>query len=150
MTVVAWDQQIIAVESQANISGSVYAIQKWEEYQYFDHKHILLITGHMAYGLSQIDWYKGQRRKEFPKAPENEFGRLVVATPQGVHWYEGNAHQMTAGQNYMALGSGMDFALGAFHRGATVIQAVEASCAHDEACGGPIIAWNYRTGERIQ
>ncbi|MES2704828.1 MAG: hypothetical protein V4649_19490 [Bacteroidota bacterium] len=150
MTIVAWDQQIIAVDSLASLSGTTYAMRKWELYTFYEDKHILLITGNMAFGMQQMEWYKKGQAHEFPQAKEGEFGRLVVATPHGVHWYEGTNGKLESIGRYMALGSGMDFAIGAFHHGATAIEAVQAACEHDEACGGAIVAFNYRTGERIQ
>jgi ATP-dependent HslUV protease subunit HslV len=47
---------------------------------------------------------------------------------------------------YYAMGSGLDFALGAMFAGADAIQAVQAAIQHNEGCGGQV-HWVSHDGE---
>lgn len=50
-------------------------------------------------------------------------------------------------QDYLAFGSGQEYALGAMHAGATAVEAVMAAIAHDGYCGGGVHFAHLRTGQ---
>lgn len=45
---------------------------------------------------------------------------------------------VVSGINYAAVGSGSEVAMGAFHKGASAVEAVQASCKHNTYCRTPI------------
>lgn len=152
MTVVAWDESIIAVDSLGSIRGTCFGVEKYATGSHFQRRFVLMHTGEHAYGLTLQDWYiRNPIADKFPAPNEKQEGsRLIVANVDGVFWYEGSPLALRSIDKYMAFGSGMDFAIGAMAHGANAIEAVAAACKHDDGCGGPIVAFNYRTGGRIQ
>lgn len=49
---------------------------------------------------------------------------------------------------YLAIGSGQDFALGAMAHGATAEEAVWCACKHDPHSGGPVVVYQIGKGWR--
>lgn len=154
MTVVAYRDNILAIDSQASCAGHAYRVNKFHTMQDPDHEvvTVLTYTGDMDSGMEMIAWYtKGADPKKFPASGRGEkFCRLIVANGTGLFWFEQSPYPMRAVELYMAFGSGRDYALGAMAREATAIEAVEATIKHSADCMGPVVAFDLSRHLRIQ
>lgn len=143
MSVIAWDGKTLAADRQANDDGmrrmatKLIVTAKGEA---------LAWTGDHSYGLALAGWYTIQT--VWPTAPEGVWARLVVVRmangkmPDGsvlkkpqVVVFENMPVEVEIVDDFMAWGSGRDFAMGAMAMGAGAVKAVEVACQLDTNCG---------------
>ena len=84
-----------------------------------------------------VTWYlDGANPEKLPKFQEGDgWAQLVVATPEECFYLEDTAEKIKVEGEYMAWGSGRDFAMGALAMGADAKQAVEVACRFSVSCG---------------
>lgn len=75
---------------------------------------------------------------------------LIEQSTGNVVWLEGPRFKpVTFPHDYLSIGSGRDFALGAMAQGATAQKAIEIACSLDTYSGGPVVAYDCKAGKRI-
>ena len=101
---------------------------------------IIASTGSAAYGAAFRDWaLAGEDRERQPKRP-NEDSRAFIFLDGIVHTFEtDNGPAFEHRPSYFAVGSGMDFAIGAMWMGASAEEALKAAIEHDAYTRGPIL-----------
>lgn len=141
MTVIAWDSKILAADRQVTFGDTKSAITKLFKVPASSpgvHDRVLAITGNAAFAMMMKRWYlEGADPAKFPEHPDgSEFwAQLIVATPEGVSYYEQMSEPLWIEDPFAAWGVGREVALGAMEMGATAIQAVEAACKWIDGCG---------------
>lgn len=135
MTVIAWDGRVLAADKCA---------------LYGDHRKVgtkifrpvtdtvLGACGSIGAGLSLVEWYNnGCKRDEWPECQKDkdDWALLIVASKEGVYWYERLPYKIRLEQPFMAWGRGGEFAMGALAMGATAVQAVEVASKYCDGCG---------------
>lgn len=146
VTIIAVRDNIIAADRQAGINGTAATLSKlftikdgalvpiWGGAE----AHIVIgISGDYALGLLRAHWYLDDDTEDsdYPKAIDNHWARLVVASHGSVVAYEDYPIALRYLDPYIAFGTGMDYAMGAMYCGANAIEAVSAACVHDINCG---------------
>jgi hypothetical protein len=150
MSVVAIRGNYAAVDSQDTINEHLrLKSQKWRLGKGTDGRgEVCLWTGEAALGATLAHWYfKGAKAEDYPAEARVEpmKCRLIVLTIHGdAIAYETSPQALLVADEYMAFGTGRDFALGAMATGRGVITAVEAACRWCITCGGQIHAFEYK------
>lgn len=138
MTVIAWDGNTLAADKQSLCGDSVGIVTK-----IFRHNGCLLgFSGDASMGMHLIDWFKhGARSKDWPPG-NNEAGKgaaLLVIHPDRTIWkYETSPYPFQLEGDHVALGTGIEVALGCMWLGASSLKAAQAACAVLSSCGGGI------------
>jgi 20S proteasome alpha/beta subunit len=91
--------------------------------------------GDMAFARAVVDWLDGKGEK--PNEKPDGFAALVLAADGRVEIMDFHLNAMPAVVP-VAVGSGMDLAIGAMERGATSEEAVEIAARRDPSTGGKI------------
>lgn len=149
MTVVACRNNIIAADRMASVSGTALTVPKLftvhdgslvrivsgEKYPI-----VIAISGDYGLGLMRARWYADPDtdHTDYPKAIDNHWARIVVATYDSVVAYEDYPIAIPYLDEFVAFGSGMDYAMGAMRNGADAIEAVQVTCAFDTSCGNGV------------
>lgn len=133
MTVIAYRDGIIAADRQATSYGLAYEVEKL----FVSEDAIRTGTGDASFVMGMIEWHKaGADPKTFPESQKtDDWARLIVVTAEGVSWYERSPYPLRMKGEYMAWGSGADFAMGAMYAGASAEEAVLAAIKHNNSCG---------------
>lgn len=138
MSVIAWDGNIIAADSQLCEAG------------YFVRPSCKLIkkegiifgsTGNAAGFKQLVHWYlNGKQVEDWPDIQStDDWTRLIVVNHCKVTAIEKIPLEMQIyEEKFTAWGHGSDFAVGAMEMGATAIEAVRIACKYDTFCGGRI------------
>ena len=135
MTVIAWDGLILAADKQATygdhrkMSTKIFCV---------DNGSVIAVCGAVAKGLKIVEWFKsGCKRDDWPDTIQESDGwaQLIVASTDGVYWYDRLPYPIPLEQPFMAWGNGDEFAMGALAMGATAIEAVEIASKYCEGCG---------------
>lgn len=137
MTVIVWDGTTLAADRQG-VATEMRSIRT-KIYRNDEREIVYGYTGDLARGLIVIDWYlKGADPNQFPKHQEgidDSWGRLIVADKNGCRCYEDSPFPLPVEQQYMAWGSGRDYAMGALAMGADARKAVEIASKFCITCG---------------
>ena len=93
------------------------------------------ISGTLVEGLVFVEWLKGDMQKTPPKMNEVEG---ILLRNGIIYHFDGHAFPMRVLDKVMAVGSGAQFALGAYYAGASLHEAVKIACKLDTCSGGRI------------
>lgn len=132
MTTIAFDGKTLAADRQSNyhrsdvikifrvISGKVYGA-----------------AGRAEDALAVLEWLNNSCSQANPKVHENF--RAIVADASGFVVYEEKLIRLTyEGRQFMAIGSGCDYAMAAMHLGKTAREAVEIAHLFDVDTGAEV------------
>lgn len=75
--------------------------------------------------------------QEWKQGAERDFDALII-TNSGIYSHDGAGKPYPVKAAYLAIGSGMPFALGAMEMGATAVEAVKVAAKLDNSTGGKI------------
>lgn len=133
MSVIAWDGRVLAADRQVTIGSLSTTGKKLVEWE----GSAIAWTGDMAAGLVMLAWWKAGA--DFDKYPPSQltddWSRLIVANKDGVVMYERLPAAIECLDQFMAWGSGRDFALGAMDMGADARIAVGVASNFSNDCG---------------
>jgi ATP-dependent protease HslVU (ClpYQ) peptidase subunit len=134
MSVVAWDGKILAADKMATCSGQIQTITKIKK---LDNGEIVAWAGRQSYALAFLDWYvNGADKENFPEVQRTEdWTCFVIASKDGVKFYEQDYIPIEIQDDFIAFGSGRDYAMAAMAMGATAIKAVEIASQFSDSCG---------------
>ena len=138
MTTVCWDGQTLAADRRTVNHGSkhgtvtkIYSIRG----------SLCAITGMFDIGLELLDWYRnGAVPEHYPQlqVETNESSLWVITPDRRITAYSRSPIPMVFEQQYMAAGSGRDYALAAMFLGQNARDAVRVACAFDVDSGNGI------------
>ncbi len=137
MTVIVWDGNSIAVDSQATNGTRKRIVKKWRE---LDNGTVLLWTGDHEEGMVLCEWFeKGCHPENLPKhETREEFTVLIALLTSGQvvqYQIERIAEPIEAP---FAWGDGAPYALAAMAMGADAARAAEVACDLSIFCSRPI------------
>lgn len=141
MTVLAWDGKTLAADKQATENGVLHQITKIKRITKGKNKGWLIgNAGSAASGQLLMDWFEtGADPKHFPyeyQKTDGLFATLLAISPQGiVHRYEHLPIPIVFEDEFYAMGSGKDMAMGAMAMGADAVTAVQVVCTYETECG---------------
>ena len=133
MTVIAWDGAYIAADRLADEEGHRRTISKLHVVG----SEVLTFAGEISMGLLLIQWYRdGADPTKYPERQKtDDWTRLVVASKDGVRFYERQPIAIRLEDPFAAWGSGRDYALAAMHLGYSAQIACEVACEYALNCG---------------
>lgn len=135
LSCVAWDGKAIAADKQATGSGLRHKTTKLRR---IGTGEVLAWTGDQDSAEMVAHWYeRGADPEKWPECQRDKesWARLIVATTAGVKVFERQPIATAVENEFMAWGSGRDYAMGAMARGATAQEAVEIAMKFDNGCG---------------
>lgn len=138
MTIIAWRGNTIAADRMACTGDTqMMAAKLIRECD----GRIFGFCGPLGPSLLLMEWYKaGADPEKWPKCQEDKelWATLIVWEPRepAPFWYQQFPVKFrNDGNEYLVWGSGREVAIGAFHHGATAVEAVEACNVHCSGCG---------------
>ena len=133
MSVIVWDGKTLAADRAVMLGElKLETCKLWKT-----DEGAIAICGDVPLGESLKEWYKsGKDKEKWPESQRSEknWATLIVATRDGVVYYEGEPYPITV-RDIHAWGSGKEVALGAMAARATAIEAVEIACMYSPCCG---------------
>ena len=149
MTTIAYRNGILACDTLAT-SGSTRSgyIEKARKVGPW----VIAYAGHVRSGIEWLDWMQGiiERGEKFVRAPkEMQYGDDVepisaLAIKTGEIWaFDGLSYPYKMEAEYVAIGSGSDFALGAMAMGVGAEKAVKIASQLDCYTGGEIRTYRH-------
>lgn len=133
MTTIATDGKSMAGDGQREMSRTIVDSTAVKVRQLSDGR-LYGSAGEAAFSAMVVEWLEGGSKPDFK--PE-EFVALVLSPSGEVHHISEICHLIQI-DSPAAIGSGIDFALGAMAAGASVQKAVEIACKYDPGSGGKI------------
>lgn len=134
MTVIAYRDGVLAADRQSGAAGMIGSITKifrvgpW----------LVGGSGSMAYLYEMMDWVRGGMKKaKLPdfQRDQDKFANMIFVGNEGIFLMEYSHILIPLERPYWSIGCGRSYAMGAMHRGATAIEAVETASALDTDCG---------------
>lgn len=134
MTVIAWDGKTLAADRQSTCAGMRSTTAKIRHLPDGDYA---ACTGGSDVCHMLVEWYKnGAKPSEWPAVQAtDDWARLIIASKDGVVFYERHPVAMLVRDKFIAFGSGRDFAMGAMAAGATASEAVDIASRFSTSCG---------------
>lgn len=134
MTVLAYRDGVLACDSLTSWGTTIMET---------NNSKIVKAYGHLAGGSGDTNkcqeflrWVKDGMKGPVPSSKK---ACLILVTPdRRIMTWDHSTELIEMDVPYWANGSGMDYALGAFHMGATAYEAVEAAIKHNAHCGGDV------------
>lgn len=101
-------------------------------------------AGNAIFARKWLEWFESDFEESTVPTPAKNGedscnGNGLMVGPKGTIRIIEDAGYFDLEGEYYAIGSGMDFALGALAHGATAEEAVAAALVHDRYSGGPIV-----------
>lgn len=144
MSVVVWDGKTLAADRQATNAGLRRRVSKMKQ---LADGTILAFVGKQDTGLALLKWYEeGHQADKFPASQKDkdDWSSMIVVQPNGtVFVYEQWGEPIETFDEYMAWGSGRDFAIGAMAMGADAKRAVEIASQFSTDCGMGVEAFEF-------
>ena len=134
MTIIATDGKSMAGDGRTSFSNTIASDQTQKVHRLTDGR-IFGCCGAHHDTVAFRAWMLGGG--DFPKLDDG-FQALILNPDGTVDWCDKD-NVLTTYPVPMAIGSGMDFALGAMDAGCTPEQAVVITCGRDKNCGGSIV-----------
>lgn len=135
MSIIAWDRKSIAADRQATCADMRFTTKKMLRIG----EMVVAWTGVVCHGLQLVDWWRnGAIKEEWPacQADESTWARLIVVEASGrLFFYEQEPVKQEVLDDFIAFGSGRDFAMGAMAHGASAKEAVEIASRFNIECG---------------
>lgn len=142
MTTIATDGKSIAADGLEHVNGTVIHRASRKLHRLSDGS-ILGACGNMADGVAVAKWLSGFWPQPAPlnRQPEveNDFGGIILTREGQVFWISSTLIP-TPAEAPIAIGSGMDIAIGAMLAGVEPLEAVQIASERDVHTGGAIIA----------
>ena len=141
MTVIVWDGKALAADRQATENGVLHTMTKIKKITKGKKKGWLIgNAGVAASGALLMAWFEsGAEPSQFPyeyQKTEGLHAALLAISPEGViHKFEHLPIPIVFEDDFYAMGSGKDMAMGALAMGADAAQAVEIVCTLETECG---------------
>lgn len=140
MTTIAWDGKTLAADKMAS-SGNA----KWGQCTKIFRTRAGLVgfAGSADIAMALLHWVEnGCEPSEFPtiNAEENDTLAMVISPTGTVTIYERTPHPQILHNEFVAIGSGRDFAMAAMHLGNSAEKAVEVAAALDAYTGNGVDA----------
>lgn len=143
MSVVAWDGKTLAAD-RMGVSADMRS-QMSKIMVIGPPPEIIAWTGSHEQGLTLAAWYRAgadpESWPEFQKDHDNWTRLIVWRQGENPEIYEQLPVPQTVQDEFMAWGSGRDFAMGAMFAGASAADAVRAASAFNIYCGLGIDQW---------
>lgn len=138
MSVIAWDGKTVSADRQAMLGSTKETATKlWQ----LEGGMVIGVTGTLPAGLIMRQWYvDGANLCKYPESQksDSDFANMLVCK-DGKAWFYGQYPvAIPVEQNFYAIGSGREVALGALAMGASTDRAVQIACAYAEGCGNGI------------
>ena len=144
MSVITWDGKTLAADRQSCCGDTISTTRKIFK---LDTGEVIALSGDLDIGMTMKRWYEdGRKREEWPDLNKDEktFCRLIVATEDGVHYYERTPDPIPVLDLFMAWGCGREAALGALAMGASAERAVEIASRFILYCGNGCDSYRVR------
>lgn len=135
MTTIAYKDGILAADSLV-CNGSARAAMTTRKIRRIG-KVLIAGCGYIGELEAFVDWVAAGMKDTDPLRG-GETSALLLAPGQPPVLF-GTRGPWPASSEYIAMGSGEDFAFGAFSAGADAVGAIEAAIRHDVYSGGPIV-----------
>jgi len=155
MTVIAWDGEVLATDTQCVLGNAKYNAPKAWYKSVGGQACILTGVGTLKNIHRHKDWLlhtysmDGENASHpFPYADvENHYYQFILVTKEGLLRYEGTPYPIVHGVNACAFGEASDFAYGALAMGATAIEAVKVAIKYSHQCGGNVESYSLVKGD---
>lgn len=135
MTTIACDGKSMAGDGQREACRTILTTNAVKVQRLGDGR-IVGTCGDTALATKLVDWLNGKGDKPEGKA-EDDFAALVLGHDGVIEYISGHCIP-TIVPAPVAVGSGMDFAIGAMEAGKTPFEAVQIACRRDPNSGGTI------------
>lgn len=138
MTVIAWDGKTLAADKQSTSAGLARTVTKLSRSMSADGKTLRLygISGDPNVGQEIIHWHhNGLDGKDFPSMAKDGGTTVIMVDRSGVYLFDKSAFPERIEDEFVAIGSGRDFALAAMYLGCDARDAVEVACHFQDGCG---------------
>lgn len=135
MTTIATDGKSMAGDGQRELGGTI-VYSNAEKVQQLADGRIIGTAGDTGFGLAIVDWLEGRADKP-AKEPEQGFSALVLAPGGKVSVIDRYGVELPV-LAPAAVGSGMDFAIGAMEAGISPEASVRIAARRDPNTGGKI------------
>ena len=135
MSVVVWDGRYLAADKQATCADMRIVTTKIRRLKSGE---IAAWTGDQERGLVLARWYEdGADCEKWPTFQRNkeDWARLIIVSSCRVCFFEMEPEAQLVEEQFMAWGSGRDFAMGALAKGATAEEAVAIANRFCITCG---------------
>lgn len=133
MTVIVYKNRILASDSLVTVDD----LRLYNTKKIIKTKDGFLAgaSGENDFCLKFLSWVDTKRRAKPPKIDDNS--GLMITSDGEVRYYSDYGYDIVEDE-YIAIGSGQQIALGALYMGATAEEAVAASIKHISNCGYPV------------
>ena len=149
MTVIAWDGEVLATDTQCALGKAKYNAPKaWYE---TIGNTVCIVSG--VGTLRNIHRHKDWVMQNDPSIPfpydsfKDHYYQFILVTKNGLLRYEGTPYPIEHGVNACAFGEASDFAYGALAMGATAIEAVKVAIQYSHQCGGNVESYSLVKGD---
>ena len=133
MTTITYRNGIIAADSGVWVEDTLS--HKTKKLYRLKDGSVAGFCGALTEALALIEWLNGDKDV---KVNWSQATILVIKPTGRMLMYDAEKPVVLRKTPYVAIGSGTSIALGAFHHGATAIEAVQAAIAHDAKSIGPV------------
>lgn len=110
-------------------------------------KCLIGFAGNIASCLNFVQWYKSGADEESIYPWGDDIEALVVFPDGSMRTYYGNSMEpivFSSREKYIAIGSGMDVALGCLFQGGSAVDSIRAAIKHNVNSKGPVRSYRLK------
>ena len=136
MTIVVWTPEAMAADRLSTRGDTNYYLRKlWRV-----GNEVIGLAGGSDYCVALLAWFQaGAKLEDWPRWQDKDDYAIALVARQGKCFlYDRTPHPIEILQDFCAIGSGREVALGALSQGASAVDAVASAIIWTNTCGGAI------------
>ncbi|MHC2552365.1 hypothetical protein [Bradyrhizobium elkanii] len=141
MTTIAYRHGVLAADTQSIGGGAITAQNLVKIVKRKKDGALCGASGYLAFVQAFHRWFLAGERGRFPTFHDGDRA-FVAIKGKPIEMFE-SVGSFEYDPEYVAIGSGMEFALGAMHAGANAVDAVKAAIHHDPGSGGEVMVLTH-------
>jgi ATP-dependent HslUV protease subunit HslV len=141
MTTIAYRHGLIAADTQIIGGNTIGAVSVAKIAKRKKDGALCGASGYLSFCQAFHRWFLAGERGKFPTFHEGDRAFIAVKGKQ-IEMFE-SVGSFEYDPEYLAIGSGSEFAMGAMCAGANAIDAVAAAVKHDPGSGGDIMSFRH-------
>lgn len=141
MTTIAYRHGLIAADTQIIGGNCISAAGVAKIAKRKKDSALCGASGYLSFCQAFHRWFLAGERGKFPTFHDGDRA-FVAIKGKPIEMFE-SVGSFDYEPEYLAIGSGMEFAMGAMHAGANAIDAVAAAIKHDPGSGGEVMSFRH-------
>lgn len=133
MTIIAYRDGVMAADTCATDGFLTNCLKLYKK-----QGHVIGFCGDVAQAMVFVDWFFNQKKNRKPDLAQEGEWEAMILNKDGVTTWDKSLRPLPISDDFYAIGSGSQLAMGAMEAGATAEEAALIACKRNPYCRAPV------------